>query len=100
MAKQEKKVEKHTEKAEKLKKADEEKRMKEFIELVKEAENKTGCTVRVDPNSPLSNLKLRVVDKLENHPLKRMMNKNLLVTINSDDPAYFGGQLKDRKSVV
>lgn len=44
---------------------------------------------------PLSNLKLRVVDKLENHPLKRMMNKNLLVTINSDDPAYFGGQLND-----
>lgn len=44
---------------------------------------------------PLSNLKLRVVDKLENHPLKKMMNKNLLVTINSDDPSYFGGQLND-----
>jgi len=44
---------------------------------------------------PLSNLKLRVVDKLDSHPLKRMMNKNLLVTINSDDPAYFGGQLND-----
>jgi adenosine deaminase len=44
---------------------------------------------------PLSNLKLRVVDKLENHPLKKIMNKNLLVTINSDDPAYFGGQLND-----
>lgn len=44
---------------------------------------------------PLSNLKLRVVDKLENHPLKKMMMKNLLVTINSDDPSYFGGQLND-----
>ncbi len=44
---------------------------------------------------PLSNLKLRVVDKLENHPLKTMMDKNLLVTINSDDPAYFGGHLND-----
>ncbi|MCJ7800989.1 MAG: adenosine deaminase, partial [Candidatus Marinimicrobia bacterium] len=44
---------------------------------------------------PLSNLKLRVIDKLENHPLKKMMNKNILVTINSDDPAYFGGQLND-----
>lgn len=44
---------------------------------------------------PLSNLKLRVVDKLEKYPLKKMMNKNLLVTINSDDPAYFGGQLND-----
>ena len=36
-----------------------------------------------------------IVDKLENHPLKSMMDKNLLVTINSDDPAYFGGQLND-----
>jgi adenosine deaminase len=44
---------------------------------------------------PLSNLKLRVVDKLENHPLKKMMNNNLLVMINSDDPSYFGGQLND-----
>lgn len=44
---------------------------------------------------PLSNLKLRVVDKLKHHPLKKMMNKNLLVTINSDDPSYFGGQLND-----
>jgi adenine deaminase len=44
---------------------------------------------------PLSNLKLRVIDKLENHPLKMMMDKNLLVTINSDDPSYFGGQLND-----
>ena len=44
---------------------------------------------------PLSNLKLRVVDKLENHPLKKMMKNNLLVTINSDDPSYFGGQLND-----
>jgi len=44
---------------------------------------------------PLSNLKLRVIDKLENHPLKKMMDNNLLVTINSDDPAYFGGQLND-----
>jgi adenosine deaminase len=44
---------------------------------------------------PLSNLKLKVVDKLENHPLKIMMDKNLLVTINSDDPSYFGEQLND-----
>lgn len=44
---------------------------------------------------PLSNLKLRVVDKLENHPIKTMMDKNLLVTINSDDPSYFGGELNE-----
>ena len=40
---------------------------------------------------PLSNVKLRVVDALENHPLKRMLEKGLAATINSDDPAYFGG---------
>ena len=42
---------------------------------------------------PLSNLKLRVIDRMENHPLKRMMEKGLLVTVNSDDPAYFGGYI-------
>ena len=38
---------------------------------------------------PLSNYKLKVVKNIENHPLKIMMEKWLLVTINSDDPAYF-----------
>ena len=42
---------------------------------------------------PLSNLKLRVIDRMENHPLKKMMEKGLLVTVNSDDPAYFGGYI-------
>lgn len=40
---------------------------------------------------PLSNLKLKVVNDLKDHPLKKMMDKNLMVTINSDDPSYFGG---------
>jgi len=44
---------------------------------------------------PLSNLKLKVIDNLENHPIKFMMEKGLLVTINSDDPAYFGGYLNE-----
>jgi adenosine deaminase len=44
---------------------------------------------------PLSNLKLRVVKKLEDHPLKTMLEKGLLVTVNSDDPAYFGGYLNE-----
>lgn len=44
---------------------------------------------------PLSNLKLKVVDDLKNHPLKRMIQKNLLITINSDDPAYFGGYMNE-----
>ena len=42
---------------------------------------------------PLSNVKLCVFDKLENHNLKKMLNKGLRVMVNSDDPAYFGGYL-------
>ena len=42
---------------------------------------------------PLSNVKLRVVDRLERHNLKRLLDRGLCVTINSDDPAYFGGYL-------
>ncbi|MEO8383313.1 MAG: adenosine deaminase [Acidobacteriota bacterium] len=44
---------------------------------------------------PLSNVKLRVVDTMRDHPLKRMLDRGLVVTINSDDPAYFGGYLND-----
>tara|TARA_Y100001970_G_scaffold246347_1_gene314194 strand:+ start:3526 stop:4527 length:1002 start_codon:yes stop_codon:yes gene_type:complete len=42
---------------------------------------------------PLSNIKLCVFDKLENHNLKNMLDKGLRVVVNSDDPAYFGGYL-------
>jgi len=42
---------------------------------------------------PLSNTALQVVDDLKNHPLKKMLELELKVTINSDDPAYFGGQV-------
>ena len=42
---------------------------------------------------PLSNLALKVVDNLKDHPLKSMMDLGLKVTVNSDDPAYFGGQV-------
>jgi adenosine deaminase len=44
---------------------------------------------------PLSNVALRVVDRLAEHPLRRMLDAGLLVTVNSDDPAYFGGYLHD-----
>jgi len=44
---------------------------------------------------PLSNLKLKVVKDLSLHPLKKMMESGLLVTLNSDDPAYFGGYVGD-----
>ncbi|MFC9387688.1 adenosine deaminase [Streptomyces venezuelae] len=40
---------------------------------------------------PLSNVRLRVIDTLADHPLRAMMEAGLLVTVNSDDPAYFGG---------
>ena len=42
---------------------------------------------------PLSNVKLCVFDKLENHNLKKMLDRGLRVMVNSDDPAYFGGYL-------
>ena len=42
---------------------------------------------------PLSNTALQVVDDLKKHPLKKMMNLGMKVTVNSDDPAYFGGQI-------
>ena len=44
---------------------------------------------------PLSNLKLAVVDSLSAHPLKRMLDNGLVATVNSDDPAYFGGYIND-----
>jgi adenine deaminase len=40
---------------------------------------------------PLSNIKLRVFKKMEEHNLKALLNKGVVVTVNSDDPAYFGG---------
>ena len=49
-----------------------------------------GMTLTV---CPLSNLKLCVVDDLAAHPLKRMLDLGLKATVNSDDPAYFGGYI-------
>lgn len=42
---------------------------------------------------PLSNLKLKVVDDLAEHNLRRMLQRGVCVTVNSDDPAYFGGYM-------
>ncbi len=44
---------------------------------------------------PLSNVRLRVVDRLADHPLRQLLAAGLVVTVNSDDPAYFGGYLDD-----
>ncbi|MGC2130657.1 MAG: adenosine deaminase [Candidatus Aquilonibacter sp.] len=44
---------------------------------------------------PFSNVKLHVVADLAHHPLKRMLDAGLLATVNSDDPAYFGGYVAE-----
>lgn len=55
--------------------------------LVKERMPLTVC--------PLSNLKLCVVDDMAQHNIKRLLDQGLCVTVNSDDPAYFGGYMND-----
>ncbi|UNS95547.1 adenosine deaminase [Streptomyces tubbatahanensis] len=49
---------------------------------------------------PLSNLRLRVVDRLADHPLPAMLDAGLMVTVNSDDPSYFGGYAEDNFTAV
>lgn len=49
---------------------------------------------------PLSNIKLRNVDKIENHPIKTMLDKGINATVNSDDPAYFGGYMNDNYKAI
>jgi len=44
---------------------------------------------------PLSNVKLKVFDNMKQHNLKQMMDLGLWVTVNSDDPAYFGGYIEE-----
>jgi adenine deaminase len=44
---------------------------------------------------PLSNVKLRVFPTMADHPLKRLLDRGVRVTVNSDDPAYFGGYLTE-----
>jgi adenosine deaminase len=49
---------------------------------------------------PLSNLELKVVNDLKDHPLLKLMEAGLMVTINSDDPAYFGGYMNENYSQI
>lgn len=49
---------------------------------------------------PLSNLRLCVVEDMTAHPLKMMLDRGLFVTVNSDDPAYFGGYMNDNYAAV
>ena len=58
---------------------------------------RSGMTLTV---CPLSNLKLCVVDDMAAHPIDRMLAAGLHVTVNSDDPAYFGGYVADNYRAV
>jgi adenosine deaminase len=79
----------------------------EALDLLKVCRIDHGVRCEEDPNlverlrreripltmCPLSNVKLKVFDRMESHNLKRLLDLGLCVTINSDDPAYFGGYL-------
>ncbi|MEX2125287.1 MAG: adenosine deaminase [Woeseia sp.] len=64
---------------------------------MEDAQLVTELCVRAIPLTvcPLSNLRLAVVRDLKAHPLARMLQAGLKVTVNSDDPAYFGGYVND-----
>jgi len=49
---------------------------------------------------PLSNVELRVFDRLEDHNLKTLLDRGLCATVNSDDPAYFGGYIEENYVAV
>jgi adenine deaminase len=49
---------------------------------------------------PLSNVKLRVFERMEQHNLKRLLERGIRVTVNSDDPAYFGGYILENYRAV
>jgi adenosine deaminase len=49
---------------------------------------------------PLSNVALKGVRRIEEHPLPRMLELGLLATVNSDDPAYFGGYVDDNLTAL
>lgn len=57
----------------------------------------SGMTLTV---CPLSNLKLCVVDDITHHPIGRMLDLGLKATVNSDDPAYFGGYVNDNFEAI
>ena len=44
---------------------------------------------------PLSNVKLKIFDHIKHHNVKKLMASGLCVTVNSDDPAYFGGYIQE-----
>ncbi|CAJ0852512.1 adenine deaminase [freshwater sediment metagenome] len=63
--------------------------------LARLARERTPLTV-----CPLSNIRLRVYPQMSAHPIRRLMNAGVVVTINSDDPAYFGGYVNENYRAV
>ena len=49
---------------------------------------------------PLSNLKLCVVDDMKQHNIRRLLQQGVQVTVNSDDPSYFGGYMNDNFGAI
>lgn len=49
---------------------------------------------------PLSNLRLKGITSLQEHPVKKALNAGIVATINSDDPSYFGGYINDNYKAV
>ena len=71
-------------------------RVLEDEQLTRElAQAKIGFTV-----CPMSNYRLQVVRDYKKHPLKRMLDSGLVVTVNSDDPAFFGGYINENFEVM
>jgi adenine deaminase len=63
--------------------------------LARLARDRTPLTV-----CPLSNVKLKVFERIQDHNLKRLLERGLCITVNSDDPAYFGGYLLENYLAV
>jgi adenine deaminase len=49
---------------------------------------------------PLSNLKLKVVKDMRDHPIRKLLEKGLMATVHSDDPAYFGGYMNENYGAI
>ena len=88
--------------------------IREALELLRVQRIDHGNSVLEDPDltveltqrnipltiCPLSNLKLGVVSDLAHHPLRKMLDVGLRVTLNSDDPAFFGGYINENYQAV
>lgn len=64
--------------------------LEDFSLIAELVEKKMPLTI-----CPLSNLKLKVVHDISKHPLAEMLEKGMIATVNSDDPAYFGGYINE-----